>query len=165
MAKKTGRKSAYDTKIAPRLEDIKEWRKVGATVENVCTMLDISESTFYKYLEEKTELSDAYKRGTTELVIDLRGELARQAFPHTLETKKMYKKKDMETGHETVNTEITKKEVDGNIAAINLLLKNIDKEWANDPALLELRRQEIELRKAIAKSNNFDLEFEGDEEQ
>lgn len=159
MAGKRGRKNVYDTHIAPRLNDIKNWRKVGATVENMCDALNISTTTFYKYLEEKEEFADAYKKGTFELVMDLRGELARIAFKHTLETKKQYIKQDEVTGNTTKYTEITTKEVDGDIAAINLLLKNLDKEWSNDPQNLALRKQELELRKAIAEANNFDLKL------
>lgn len=163
---KVGRKSVYETHIKPRLADIEKWRKVGATVEQMSDALDISPSTFYKYLDEKEEFSKAYKKGTFELVCDLRGELARIAFKHTLETKKQYIKQDMETGNKTQYTEITTKEVDGDIAAINLLLKNLDSEnWSNDPANLELRRQELELRKSIAEANNFDLNLKGDGEE
>lgn len=159
MAEKTGRKSAYETKIKPHLDKIKEWRKVGATVEKMAEALNISETTFYKYLKEETEFANAYKKGTFELTMDLRGELARIAFKHSLETKKQYIKTDMETGNKTQYTEITTKEVDGDIAAINLLLKNLDENWSNDPQNLALRKQELELRKKIAESNNFDLEF------
>lgn len=164
MAEKRGRKTVYDTHIAPRLDDVKKWRKVGATVENMCDMLGVSKTTFHKYLKEKPKFADAYKNGTVELVMDLRGELARIAFKHTLETKKVYTKKDKETGHSTRYVEITTKEVDGDIAAINLLLKNLDENWSNDPKHLELRRQELELRKAIAAANNFDLDFSISEE-
>ena len=52
---KVGRKNVYDTNIKPRLAEIKEWRKVGATIENMCKALDVSETTFYKYLNEKEE--------------------------------------------------------------------------------------------------------------
>lgn len=161
MAKNRGRKSVYETHIAPRLKDIEKWRKVGATVENICDALDVSKTTFHKYLKEKPEFANAYKKGTTDLVMDLRGELARIAFKHTLETKKQYIKKDEETGDITSYTEITTKEVDGDIAAINLLLKNLDENWSNDPQNLALRKQELELRKAIAEANNFDLNLEG----
>lgn len=161
MAEKRGRKSVYETHIAPRLRDIERWRKVGATVEKMCDALGVSVSTFHKYLNEKTEFAEAYKKGTFELVMDLRGELSRIAFKHTLETKKQYIKHDMETGHKTQYTEITTREVDGDIAAINLLLKNLDENWSNDPQNLALRRQELELRKAIAEANNFDLNLEG----
>lgn len=159
MSGKRGRKSIYDTHIKPRLEDIREWRKVGATVENMCAALEVSKTTFFKYLAEREEFANAYKKGTFELVMDLRGELARVAFKHTLETKKQYIKQDAETGHKTQYTEITTREVDGDIAAINLLLKNLDESWANDPQNLKLRQQELELRKQIAAANNFDLEI------
>lgn len=161
---KQGRKSVYETNIAPRLEDIRRWRKTGATVENICEVLGVSKTTFHKYLNEKPEFADAYKKGKFELVMDLRGELARIAFKHTLETKKQYIKQDEVTGHQTRYTEITTKEVDGDIAAINLLLKNLDDEWSNDPQNLALRKQELELRKAIAAANNFDFNLGGNSE-
>ena len=150
-----GRKSVYETNIQPNLDRIREWRKVGATVENICSALGVSKSTFFKYLGEREEFSDAYKKGTFEFCMDLRGELARIAFKHNLETKKVYKKKDDATGHETTYTEITTREVDGDIAAINLLLKNLDKDWANDPAMLELKRQELEIRKMQAEAKDW----------
>ena len=163
MAKR-GRKSIYETNIAPRLDDVRRWRKAGATVENMAAALDVSKTTFCKYLNEQPEFADAYKKGKAELVMDLRGELARIAFKHTLETKKQYIKQDMETGNKTQYTEITTKEVDGDIAAINLLLKNLDDNWSNDPQNLALRKQELELRKQIAAANNFDLDFGGNSE-
>lgn len=160
MTEKRGRKSVYDTHIKPRLDDIRRWRTGGATIETICDVLGVSKTTFCKYKNEKPEFADAYKKGKTEIVMDLRGELARIAFKHTLETKKQYIKQDMETGHKTQYTEITTKEVDGDIAAINLLLKNLDENWSNDPQNLALRKQELELRRAIAEANNFDLNLE-----
>lgn len=155
------RPTKYETHIAPRLKEIEKWRKVGATVENMCDALGVAKTTFHKYLNEQPEFANAYKKGTFELVMDLRGELARIAFKHTLETKKQYIKQDMETGNKTQYTEITTREVDGDIAAINLLLKNLDENWSNDPQNLALRRQELELRKQIAAANNFDIDLEG----
>ena len=38
--------------------------------------------------------------------------------------------------------------------------KNLDENWSNDPQNLALRKQELELRKAIAEANNFDLNLE-----
>ena len=103
-------------------------------------------------------LKDVYKKGTFELCQDLRGELARIALPHELKTTKVYTTTDEEGGIKK-HTEITKREVDGDIAAINLLLKNLDENWANDPQMLELKKQEIELKKELARANNFDLDL------
>lgn len=153
-----GRPSKYETHIKNRLEEIREWRKVGGTVENICGVLDISPATWHEYAKKHPEFSDAIKKGQDEFCLDLRGELAKLCKKHTLETKKQYIKHDMETGHEIKYTEITIKEVDADIAAINLLLKNLDREnWSNDPQNLELRKQELELRRQIAEANNFDL--------
>lgn len=155
------RKGNYKDKVEPYLKQVREWKKVGATDEQICEQLEISKSSFYEYQKKHLEFADAIKKGKMVFVMDLRGELAKIAFRHKLETKKVYIKADEETGQSTKYTEITTREVDGDIAAINLLLKNLDKEnWSNDPAHVELRRQELELRKAIASANNFDLEIE-----
>lgn len=155
MAKR-GRKGKYETNVLPHLDKIREWRKVGGTIEHICDTLGIGRSTWHEYEKKHPEFADAIKKGTTEFCLDLRGELAKLAKKHTLETKKQYIKKDPETGLSTKYTEITVKEVDADIAAINLLLKNLDKEnWSNDPQNLALRKQELELRKQIAESNNW----------
>lgn len=147
-----GRKSKYYTNVQPYLEQVKEWKKIGATDEQISDQLDISPSTFYEYKNKYKEFSEANKKGKEAFCLELRGELAKLATKHTLETKKQYIKVDNETGHKTTYTEITTKEVDADIAAINLLLKNLDKEnWANDPQNYELRQQELELRKKLAE--------------
>lgn len=163
MAQRKGRRGKYESHVAPNLRKIREWRKVGATVENICEVLGIGVSTWFDYEKRYPEFAEAIKKGKLEFCLDLRGELAKLATKHTLETKKQYIKKDDETGNITQYTEITTREVDADIAAINLLLKNLDREnWSNDPQNLELRRQELELRKAIAEANNFDLDLEED---
>lgn len=156
---KAGRKSKYETNVKPYLQQIEAWKKVGATDEQICEQLNISKTAFYEYQKKYAEFAESLKKGKIALVLDLRGELARIAFKHTLETKKQYIRQDIETGHKTQYTEITTKEVDGDIAAINLLLKNLDAEWSNDPQNLALRKQELELRKAIAEASNFDLDL------
>lgn len=154
-----GRKCKYDEYVKPHLKKIREWKKVGATDKQICQQLGISQAVFYEYQKKYKEFQEALKKGKIELVMDLRGELARISFKHTLETKKQYIKQDAETGAKTQYTEITTREVDGDVAAINLLLKNLDEDWSNDPQNLALRKQEFELRKAIAEANNFDLDL------
>lgn len=42
------------------------------------------------------------------------------------------------------------------VASINLLLKNYDKEnWSNDPQSLDLRRKELELREKQIENNSW----------
>lgn len=157
-------KSKYETHVKPYLAKIKEYKRIGATDKQICSILGISQDRFYAYQKKYVEFSEAVKKGTTVFVMDLKGNLAKLAQPHTLETKKQYIKADPETGKKVQYTEITVKEVDPNPAAIHLLLKNLDKEnWADDPQVLSLRQQELELRKSIAKAQHFDYESPDDE--
>lgn len=150
-----GRKSKVDV-IRDNIEQIKSWKKTGATDEQIISQLGVSRSSWYKYLAENKDISDALKESVESFVQDLRGELARQAFKHTLETKKQYIKKDLETGHATQYTEITTKEIDGSISAIHLLLKNLDKEnWKEDWNTYEFRKQELEIKKQMAENALF----------
>lgn len=142
--------------ITDNLEKIKQWKRNGATDDQICRALDIANSTWYKAMSENSELSEQIKNATQSLILDLRGELARQALKHTLETKKQYIKHDLETGHKTQYTEITTKEVDGNVAAAHLLLKNIDGEhWKESWDAYEFKKQELEIRKKMADNAAF----------
>ena len=158
-----GRPNKYDSHIKPHLQQIAEWKKNGATDEQVCEQLGVSLSVFYAAKVKYSEFSEVLKNSRENFIADLRGELARLAFKHKLETVKVYSKTD-ESGQTVTYKEKTSKEVDGDIAAIHLLLKNLDKEnWADNPQGLEIKKRELELKKLIAEAQNFDLGgMEGD---
>lgn len=144
-------KSKLD-RVLENLEQIKKWKRMGATDEQICQQLGIKKTSWYKYIKENPEVADAIKYSVEGFVLDLRGELARQCFKRTLETKKSYIKIDLETGHKTQYTEITTKELDGNIAAIHLLLKNLDKDnWKDSWDSFNFKKQEMELRRKLAE--------------
>lgn len=150
--KKVGRRSKYDTHVKPYLEDIKQWRKGGATDEQICSALGIGTSAFYDYQNKYAEFAEVLKGSKEMLVLTLKGDLARMAVKHTLKTKKTYIKEDVDTGNQTKYTEITEKEVDGNLGAAHLLLKNFARdEWKNDWDTYELKKAQQQLNEMIAK--------------
>ena len=154
-----GRPNKYESHIKPYLKQIAEWKKNGATDEQVCEQLGVSRSVFYAAKAKYKEFSDVLKNSREAFVADLRGELARLAFKHNLETVKVYSKTD-EDGQTVTYKEKTSKEVDGDIAAIHLLLKNLDREnWADNPQGIKIKQQELELKKLIASAQNFDLDL------
>ena len=162
MAKR-GRKPIYEERIKPYLDKIKTAKQTGATDLQICEMLGISKTVFYEYQQEYTELRESLKKGRADFALELKGRLATLTEKHTLETKKQYIKEDQETGAKTAYTEITTREIDPDPVAINMLLKNIDREgWSDNPQMLKLKEQEHQLRIAIAKSQNFDLELDKD---
>lgn len=58
---KKGRKSAWETILEPRLEEIKGWCRDGYTDKQICEALTISQETFCKYKRLKPELAEALK--------------------------------------------------------------------------------------------------------
>lgn len=155
MAKR-GRKNVYDTVIFPNINKIEDWVKSGATEKQICEALGISVSAFNAH-KEKTELNEALKKGRASLVLDLRSEMIKKAFKHTLETKKTYITQD-ENGSTKKHTEITTKEVDGDTGALHLLLKNYDNDnWKNDWDSYELKKAELELKKKLADDKDWNI--------
>lgn len=132
--------------VLARIDDIKKWKAAGATDEQICQALGISKTSLYTYKKQNSEILNALKRGCSELVLDLRGELARQAKPHTTTTKKKYIR--TENGHEVQYVEEIIQEHDGNVAAAHLLLKNLDRRrWKENWDTYEFKKMELKLQK------------------
>ena len=153
MAKR-GRKSFYDTKIRPRFDDILKWLRNGATEEQIYKNLGISETTFYKYKEEKAEFTEVLKKGKESLVEQLRGALIKKALGFEYKESKRITK--YEDGNEIIQTEEYTKQSLPDVAAANLLLKNYDKEnWSNDPRSDDIKREELEIKKKLFDKENW----------
>ena len=157
MAKR-GRKNAYETIIKPRFDDILKWLRSGATEEQICKNLGISQQTFYKYKQENTEFSEFLIKGRQNLVEQLRGALIKKALGFDYAESKVTTK--IVDGKEQTTTEITTKAALPDVAALNLCLKNYDPEnWANDPQALKLKEKELELKQKIAQKDIWDGDF------
>jgi hypothetical protein len=138
-----GRKNKYFTHIKPHLKLIPEMLQT-MTEEQVARKLGVAYSSWNKYKLEFTELTEAIKKGNTNLVGDIISVLKKRAKGFQYEEKKIIKERG-----EIVREEIYVKSALPDVASINLLLKNYDREfWSNDPQILELRKQELELKKA-----------------
>ena len=141
------RKNAYDTIIKPAFDYIGKQIKNGAEEKQVCKAIGISEDTWYKYKASKPEFAELIKNNRQLLVTDLRGALVKKAFGYNYEEEKMYKTIDKD-GNEVVKVEKYRKHLPPDVAAINLCLKNYDKEnWSNDPRADDFRREELELKR------------------
>lgn len=164
MAKR-GRKNKYETHIVPFFSQILEWLSNGATERQIAEKLGIAYSTFNDYKVKYPELTEILEKGRRNLVADLRGALVKKAmgFDYT-ETKVV--KEHIEMPHELreallssgftheqieqanlIRTEVMNKHATPDVAALNLALKNYDKDdWSNDWQNYELRKRELELK-------------------
>ena len=154
-----GRTSKYETDVKPHIEEIKKAVQAGATVEEVAKALGIATGTLYKYKAEKKELSEAFARGREQIVFDIKAALLKKALGFSYEEEKRVGRKDKNGENIILVEKYTRYSVPSETAA-NMLLMNYDKDWrTNDNATAELRKQEHELKKAIAEATNFDLEM------
>lgn len=150
-----GRKSAYEQKIKPQFKKIEKClSKIPPMTEKQTAMLiGVSFSTWNKYKAEKTEFSELIKNSRTPIVEELYSSLAKLALGFThREVKRTVK--TGKNGEEIEKCEITiERYCPPNLGAIHLCLKNWARdEWANDPALLDIKKQELQLKKEEAKN-------------
>lgn len=147
---KVGRKSKYETHVKPFFPEILEMCRT-MTEQQIAEHLGVGYSTFMEYKKQFPELTEILKKGRQNLVAELRSALIKKA--------KGYEYTETETTLEY--GEVTKvveknKKYPPDVAALNLLLKNYDKEnWANDPQALEIRKKELELRERQVEANEW----------
>lgn len=154
-----GRPSKYETKVKPYLAQIKHWKEQGADNKTIAKELGIAHSTFANYINQFSELADAIKSADMQpLVEELRSSLVKKALGFTYEEKKQIEGID-EKGNIVIKTEIITRYAQPDTTAIFGALNIYDKTYVKDKAQFELRKKELELKKAIAESNNFDLEL------
>lgn len=155
MPKKTGRKSAYETRIKPHLNEIREWLANGATEKQIAQNLGVGGSTFEKYKAINEEFREFLKNGRQSLVLQLRGALVKKALGFNYEETKVITKTEAD-GSISTSREVSHKYAQPDVAALNLCLKNYDSDnWANDPQALALRKKELELKREIAEKDNW----------
>lgn len=153
-----GRPSRYDSEIKPHIKDIKKAVEAGATVEEIAAAFKIAVSTLHKYKSEKKELKDAFARGRAKVVIEIKAALLKKAIGFEYEEEKRVGRKD-KNGENIVLIEKYKRYSPPSETAAAMLLRNYDENWRdNDKASAEIKKQESDLKKAIAEANNFDLE-------
>ena len=152
--KKRGRKSLYEKKILLNKKNIKSMFEQGATERQVIKWLGISADTFYRWKKQYSELSDICKEGKQKLITELRGKLVERALGGTITEERTTTK--IVDGKEQKETIKITKMVLPDVAALNLCLKNYDKEnWANDPQMLDLKKEENEIRRKKAEADDW----------
>lgn len=135
------RPDKYKTHVEPYLDEIKQMC-LTMTEAQIAETLGVSLAAWKRYKSHYDPLRAALKKGRQSLVMELRSALIKRAkgFEYT-ETKIV-----QENG-KSVRTEVSTKYYPPDVAALNLALKNYDKEnWANDPQALRLREKELELQ-------------------
>ena len=121
------------------------------TDKQISDSLGVAYSTFMKYKAEKKEFAEVLKKGRQNLVSELKGILIKRAKGYDYEEKKIITDSDGYT-----RKEIYQRHSRPDVASINLLLKNYDREnWSNDWQNHEIKLKELELKEKAFESDNW----------
>lgn len=145
-----GRPNKYETHIEPNLGKI-EKMALYMSEEQIAKSLGVGLTSWKKYKKLYPTINDHLKKGRQNLVIELRSALIKKAKGFQYTEKKTIKEAGVVVREEEVTRTSTP-----DVAALNLLLKNYDKDnWANDPQTLELRKQELEIKKQRMEAEDW----------
>lgn len=151
-----GRKSKYDSYVRPHLKQITEWAKSGATEKEISDALGVALSTFNEYKKQYSELSESLRVGRQTVILNVKAALYKKAIGFEYEEMEGVKKEG-----KIVSTKIYKRYAPPDTTAAAMLLRNYEEEWRDkDSVQTDFKRQEIEIKKALAEANNFGVDFD-----
>lgn len=152
-----GRKSKYNDYVKPRLDEIKRWAAAGATETEICSALGVSVSSFNEYKNKYSELSDSLRAGRQNVVLNIKAALYKRALGFNYEEKIGRSNNKDET-----STEIHVRYSPPDTTAAAMLLRNYCEDWRDkDKTTADFKAQELQIKKVLAESNNFDVHFDG----
>ena len=147
-----GRPNKYFSHVKPRFDEITEWLQAGATEKEISDNLGINNKVFCKYKQEYKELNELVKNARRKPVQAIKAALFKRAtgMKYTEQTIT-----DSEKNGTTIQT-FHKYALPDPTAAMMLLRHwDTETEWTQDPATLNLKKQEFELKKQLAESEEW----------
>ena len=152
---KIGRKALWDElNMSERLDMVKGWALQGSTDKDMMEMLGISHETFYRWKKEKSEFSDAIKKGKYDSNGELLNSAFRQANGYYQTVTEPMKLKDVD-GSERIEMVTYDKFIPANNTMSIFMLKNRIPEQYKD-------KQHLEQSGTV--TNKIDLSTLSDEE-
>lgn len=153
------RPSKYYTHVKPYFKEIEEALERGCNEKDIAKQLGVGTSAWCDYKNKFTEFAELIKGADrSELLKELENALIKRAKGFEYEEKQQSIIDDEEKGRK-VQTIIMTRYQPPDTTAIFGALNRFDPNYKKDAAYYDLKKQELELRKEIAKSQNFDLEI------
>ena len=148
----TGRRNKYEEYVKPRFDEILSWLKNGATDKEIAKKLGIAYSSFRNYMNEFLEFSALIKKGRQNPVEEIKAAMFKRATGFSYKEKKEI----WENGVKVREEIYTKSALPDPVSGLMLLKHwDHDTEWSQDPAALKLKKEELEIKKKRAESEDW----------
>jgi hypothetical protein len=139
----------FDTDIAPRLSDIKDWIAQGDSVREICKKLAISPDTWYRYQKEHETLSELISMGKALCNQDVEKSLFKLCTGYEFEELKTLVEEDR-AGKKRTKLEKTKRHQPPSAQAISFYLRNrCPEQWSDKKELILDTAQNEQARKEL----------------
>lgn len=143
----------YDELVKPYLKNITEWVS-DLTEGQIARRLGVSTTTFKAYKDKYPELQDALTKGNQNLIEELKSimkQTAKGYYKENTKTRYHYIGDPADGKIESADVEVNKQWYPPNVAAANMLLKNLDDTWSdNDAATRENKKKQLEIQQQKA---------------
>lgn len=147
-------KSKWES-IKARFPDIEKWLKEGLNQKQIIHNLGIGKTSFEAYKKQHPELAELLNIGKETQNEEVKNSLFKASTGFYYYVEEAVKVKDAE-GNEDVRVVTVKKFSPPQTEAMKYWLNNRDKKhWANNPQILDIRREELEHRKNVDGFKNF----------
>jgi transcriptional regulator with XRE-family HTH domain len=137
--------------VAGRFNEIEHWLvEDGLNQKEIAKRLGISKTSMEKYKIDHPDFASLLKRGRTDQVKEVANALYKSATGYYYTVDEVHKVK-LPEGGESLQVLQVQKFKGPDTAAMCFFLKNKDrKNWSDQPQIVEIRREELELRKQAA---------------
>lgn len=160
---KRGRKNSYETVILPKKEKIRELISQGYSEKDVAAKIGVSYATWKKYKKQISAFSSLILTEREKNIKELEKSMYMQAIGFTKRIQKAMKVRHIEYDPKTGKKKREEERIESYIeeiyippsqAAAAFLLKNWNKDnYANDPALLAVKREELKIKQKKAEDD------------
>lgn len=149
------RPNAWTEKIEPRIDEIIQWAKAGATNSEISEALGIGYSTFCDHIKKNPEFSDSLRQARLSGVPAVKLALMKRALGFEYEEVRTSIKKD-DDGEVKQFIEKVKKYCPPDVGACQTFLRNNTEDFRDRSKLdYDFKEMEIELKKLQIESQNF----------
>lgn len=147
-------KSKYPDMVKPRFPEIRAWLEAGLTERQIAKNVGVSKATFETYKHKYPDFLALIKKGRATLVREVENALVKRALGFEyVEISTEIKDDD---GRDIHSIKKVTKYYPPDVGACAILLKNKDREnWSDNPQMIELRRQMLELEKQKFKETQW----------
>jgi len=154
-----GRPNKYQTLVEPRLDEVMEWARNGATNDEIAGGLGLARSTMQRYLNEFQDFSDAIRDGKRAGIMQVKAALLKRATGYEYEEKEVVVtlgKNGKPDPEKEPKVKTLMRHMPADLNAVAMYLRNSGEEWRDTDATTQaVKEAEAELKRVMAEMQGF----------